>query len=139
LLKAVDLSVSYDGDVLFSGLTLTLSGRARVGVVGPNGVGKSTLLRVLAGELRPQRGTVTGTTVGYFAQQVPDPHATVGNFLADAPGELPAAGRSGCAGPVHAARRMGVRRPGGRGPASASTASTPIDPSARCPEGSRPG
>ena len=90
MLKAVNLAVSFDGEPLFRSLSLTLSGRDRVGLVGPNGVGKSTLLRILAGELAPDRGTVTvGGTLGYFAQQVPDPAATVGGFLAEAPGELP--------------------------------------------------
>jgi ATPase subunit of ABC transporter with duplicated ATPase domains len=94
LLKAVNLSGSHDGEPLFTNVTLTLSGHDRVGLVGPNGVGKSTLLRILAGDLRPDRGAVTRTTtVGYYAQQVPDPHATVEQFLADAPGELPALAR----------------------------------------------
>jgi ATPase subunit of ABC transporter with duplicated ATPase domains len=59
--------------------------------VGPNGAGKSTLLRVLAGEVAPASGSVVrgpGSRVGYLAQQVPDPAATVGGFLAGGLGEL---------------------------------------------------
>src|SRR2546423_4653903 len=88
LLKAVYLSGSHDGEPLFRSLSLTLSNADRVGLAGPNGVGKSTLLRILAGELRPDRGTVTrSSTLGYYAQ-VPDPRATVKQCLANAPGEL---------------------------------------------------
>jgi ATPase subunit of ABC transporter with duplicated ATPase domains len=90
-LKTVNLSLTFADEPLFRDVNLLLGPRSRVGLVGPNGVGKSTLLRVLVGELRPSTGHVTlgpDETVGYFAQQVPDPAAEVGAFLADAPGEL---------------------------------------------------
>src|SRR2546423_5199757 len=89
LLKAVYLFGSHDGEPLFRNLSLTLSHADRVGLVGPNGVGKSTLLPILAGVLRPDRSAVTRSrTLGYYAQQVPDPRATVKQCLANAPGEL---------------------------------------------------
>ena len=91
MLKAVGVSRSYDGDLLFSSFDLVLGDGDRVGVVGPNGAGKTTLLRVLAGELAPSAGTVTrgpGTRVGYVAQQMPDPDGTVGAFLTGGLGEL---------------------------------------------------
>ena len=47
-----------DGRVLFDNLTLAF-GRERAGLVGRNGVGKSTLLRLLTGEQPPVSGTVT--------------------------------------------------------------------------------
>ncbi|MFF7649527.1 ATP-binding cassette domain-containing protein [Streptomyces sp. NPDC007983] len=53
-----DLSFQWpDGTTLFDGLSLTV-GRGRTGLVGTNGTGKSTLLRLLAGQLRPARGSV---------------------------------------------------------------------------------
>jgi ATPase subunit of ABC transporter with duplicated ATPase domains len=91
LLKAVNLSLSYAGEPLFRDVNLLLGVGDRVGLVGPNGVGKSTLLRLLVGELRPATGHLTlgaDDTVGYYAQQVPDPGGTVGEFLAGAPGEM---------------------------------------------------
>jgi ATPase subunit of ABC transporter with duplicated ATPase domains len=91
VLKAVALSKQYDAEPLFAGLDLIVNPGDRIGLVGPNGVGKSTLLRVLVGEEPPSAGQVArapGTTVGYFAQQVPDPATTVGDFLADGLGEL---------------------------------------------------
>lgn len=47
----------------------------RLGIIGPNGCGKSTLMKMIAGEIRPDRGEVEiGDTVriGYYAQEVPD-------------------------------------------------------------------
>jgi ATPase subunit of ABC transporter with duplicated ATPase domains len=93
MLKAVNLSLSYVDEPLFRDVHLLLGTGDRVGLVGPNGVGKSSLLRVLVGELKPSTGQVTlgaDESVGYYAQQVPDPVRTVGAFLADAPGELAA-------------------------------------------------
>ena len=54
-------------------VSITVEGRDRVGVVGPNGVGKSTLLRILAGDELPDRGTVERAprllTVGHLPQE----------------------------------------------------------------------
>ncbi len=54
-------------------VTLTIGPRARIGVVGPNGVGKTTLLRIVAGLESPDTGTVTrappGLAAGYLAQE----------------------------------------------------------------------
>ena len=56
-----------------SHVTLTVGSRARIGLVGPNGVGKSTLLRILAGVEEPDRGTVARSpetlTIGYLEQE----------------------------------------------------------------------
>ena len=49
MLRALDLTKSYDGAPLFDGLSLTLDPGERAGLVGPNGAGKTTLLRILAG------------------------------------------------------------------------------------------
>src|SRR5262249_40739338 len=91
--KAINLAAAFGGEPLFSRATFEVAATDRIGLVGPNGVGKSTLLRILAGELRPATGAMEyppGTRVGYFAQQVPDPAMTVGALLDDAPGELAA-------------------------------------------------
>jgi ATPase subunit of ABC transporter with duplicated ATPase domains len=59
--------------VVLDSVDLTVGPRSRVGVVGPNGVGKSTLLRILAGIVAPDSGSVTRTppsaTVGYLPQE----------------------------------------------------------------------
>ena len=54
----------------------------RIGLIGNNGVGKTTLLRILLGEITPQQGSVklgTGVEIGYFGQlrETLDPEKTV--------------------------------------------------------------
>ena len=58
MLQASDLTKSYDGAPLFDGLSFVLGDGERAGLVGRNGVGKSTLLRLLAGVDRADRGSV---------------------------------------------------------------------------------
>jgi len=58
LVVAKGLTKGYDGRTLFAGLDVVLSPGMRLGLTGPNGSGKSTLLHLLAGEERPDAGTV---------------------------------------------------------------------------------
>ena len=59
------------GDLLFSDVSFRVSPGAHVGLVGRNGVGKSTLLKILAGLLAPDEGEFSiGGTVGYMPQDV---------------------------------------------------------------------
>ncbi len=76
------------GDLLFTNLTLTLGQGDRLGLVAPNGRGKSTLLRALAGELELSEGDIVrsrGLTTGYMPQDVPTEALgrTVRDFVAD--------------------------------------------------------
>ncbi|MEX5633036.1 ABC-F family ATP-binding cassette domain-containing protein [Parafrankia sp. FMc2] len=57
-LVASDLTVLRGGAVVLAGISLTVVPGDRLGVVGPNGVGKSTLLRALAGQVPPDSGRV---------------------------------------------------------------------------------
>ncbi|HNP74524.1 MAG TPA: ATP-binding cassette domain-containing protein, partial [Kouleothrix sp.] len=62
----------HGGRTIFSGLSWTLHDGERIGLVGPNGVGKSTLLRTLAGIEPPEEGAVTlrrGARVAYLPQE----------------------------------------------------------------------
>jgi ATP-binding cassette subfamily F protein uup len=53
-----DLGYEVNGRTLFDDLTFPLTAGTRVGLVGPNGSGKTTILRLLRGELQPTSGTV---------------------------------------------------------------------------------
>jgi ATP-binding cassette ChvD family protein len=63
---------AYDGKAVLDEVTLAFLPGAKIGVVGPNGMGKSTLLRVMAGLEQPSNGEVrlmVGYTVGILAQE----------------------------------------------------------------------
>ncbi|MEJ7703827.1 MAG: ATP-binding cassette domain-containing protein [Geodermatophilaceae bacterium] len=59
-LVAREIGVLQAGSPVLAGVSLTVHSGQRIAVVGPNGVGKTTLLRVLAGELTPDEGSVHG-------------------------------------------------------------------------------
>ena len=71
VIEAKNISQAYGGDTLLDDFSLTVMRGDRIGLVGNNGVGKTTLLKILLGELQPDHGSVTlGTqlSVGYFDQ-----------------------------------------------------------------------
>ena len=72
--------MSRSDRVLFSGLSVTVSDGDRLGVVGINGTGKSTLLRVLAGTVNAESGEVRrgrGVRTGFLDQEAPLPPGSV--------------------------------------------------------------
>ena len=72
LLSCSGLSRGFDQGPLFSDLGFELQGGDRVGLVGPNGVGKTTLMRILVGEDQPDTGEVrchAGSRIGLLRQQ----------------------------------------------------------------------
>ncbi len=69
--KLADVSKSFEGNSVYTGVNLTLYRGDRVALVGPNGAGKSTLLKILLGMERPTTGAIElGLHVGvaYYAQ-----------------------------------------------------------------------
>ena len=72
LLSAQNLGKSFGPVDIFDGINLSIPRNARIAIVGPNGVGKTTLLRILAGEDTPTEGSVhraRGLKVGYLPQE----------------------------------------------------------------------
>jgi ATP-binding cassette subfamily F protein uup len=86
LIEARGIAKSYEGRTIFEGVDLRLGPGVRVGLLGPNGCGKSTLIRVLLGEEAPAAGTVLradGLQVAYFQQsrEALDPTRTLADTL----------------------------------------------------------
>jgi ATP-binding cassette subfamily F protein 3 len=72
LLSASDLAKSYGPNDIFHGISLGIPRGARIALVGPNGIGKTTLLRILIGLEEASSGTVQtarGLSVGYLPQE----------------------------------------------------------------------
>ena len=69
--KADNVSFAYDDQPIIRNLSTTVFRGDRIGLIGPNGVGKTTLLKVLLNDLKPNSGTIrvgTNTSVAYFDQ-----------------------------------------------------------------------
>jgi ATP-binding cassette subfamily F protein uup len=86
LLQLTDVSLTFGGNPVFAGLSLTVQPGDRVALVGRNGSGKSTLMKVMAGLVEPDRGSrivPQGVTTGYMEQD-PDlsGFATLGDYAA---------------------------------------------------------
>ncbi|WP_262690870.1 ABC-F family ATP-binding cassette domain-containing protein [Kordiimonas aestuarii] len=58
VIEARGIAKSFDGRPLFEGFDIRINRGDRIGIIGPNGVGKSTLLKVLTGELAPDAGSI---------------------------------------------------------------------------------
>ena len=81
----------FGAHVILDQVTLTIGPKARIGLVGPNGVGKTTLLRIVAGQEQPDAGTVARApsrlTVGYLEQErTAQPGVSVLDSLAERTG-----------------------------------------------------
>ena len=73
MLNVSGLSISFQGETLFSDVAFMLIGGDRVGIIGKNGAGKSTLLKMLSGELPPDTGTIAlekNAKIGYLKQDI---------------------------------------------------------------------
>ena len=119
-----DVTLLFGSRVIFEDLGLRLDERDRIGLIGPNGSGKTSLLRVMAGEQEIDRGSVDrarGVRVGYLPQElvvaggrtlldfvvssVPG-RVTLDRELAEAEAELEAAGKSADATEATGEERM---------------------------------
>ncbi|SES03397.1 ABC-F family ATP-binding cassette domain-containing protein [Salipaludibacillus aurantiacus] len=67
-----DLSVGYNDQTLFENVDLKLTRGESVALIGPNGIGKSTLIKAIAGKLKPFKGDIrygSNVSIGYYDQE----------------------------------------------------------------------
>lgn len=72
VMKAANVAIGYPDAVLSRGLTFEIEREERVALVGPNGIGKSTLLKTIVGQLNALKGDVqfgSNVTIGYYDQE----------------------------------------------------------------------
>lgn len=83
VLQVDSISFGYDETPLIHSLSFSVAANDRICIIGPNGKGKTTLCKLLAGSLQPQSGTITralGVETGYFEQtniSTLNPNATI--------------------------------------------------------------
>lgn len=92
VLSASAISKSFGGKSILNNVSFVLNQGEHVGCVGANGVGKSTLLRIIVGELEPDSGSIAlakGVEVGYLAQTLAALGSkTIDELLAESRGNL---------------------------------------------------
>ena len=74
LLNVRDVSIGFGGALVLERISLQIERGERVGLLGRNGVGKSTLLKMMAGQLEPDEGIIArqqGLRVAYLTQETP--------------------------------------------------------------------
>lgn len=80
MLTIQDLTYRIAGRTLFDNTSFNLSAGHRVGLVGPNGTGKSTLFKLISGELTPDGGEISlakGASLGMVRQDLPEDNTTL--------------------------------------------------------------
>ncbi len=91
LVMLQSISKTYGGHLVWGPLDWTIEERARIGLVGANGTGKSTLLRIIAGHDTPDSGEIVrrkGLRMAYLPQEVPGDERSVLQTVLAASSEL---------------------------------------------------
>lgn len=88
VIRAKNVNYRYDEKPLIENFSVKIMRGDRIGMLGNNGVGKTTLLRLLLGQIEPQSGTIklgTGIKIGYFDQlrETLDPEKSVADNVGD--------------------------------------------------------
>ena len=72
MIKCKNISKSYNGKDILNNISFSINEKEKIGIIGHNGVGKTTLLRIISGEEEPDTGEVLreeNILIGYFKQE----------------------------------------------------------------------
>lgn len=88
MISIQNLTVSYQNETVFNNLSLNINKGDFVGIIGPSGIGKSTLLRSIAGLIKPQTGSIYLNNQpflidGSFTNQTPKLQQEIGYIFQD--------------------------------------------------------
>lgn len=73
MISIANIAIQYGGRVLFDDISFTVTKKDRIGLVGKNGAGKSTMLKVLIGQIKSDSGSISmdnNTSLGYLPQEI---------------------------------------------------------------------
>ena len=73
MLNVHNLSISFQGDDLFNNITYRVGTKDRIGLIGKNGAGKSTMLKILSKEMEPDTGEIAtdkDLKIGFLKQDI---------------------------------------------------------------------
>ena len=93
LLSLKDVALSFGGEPLLDGVDFEIAAGERVSLLGRNGCGKTTLMRIIAGRFQPDRGEIVRSPelrLGWLEQDLPEPlPGTIFDVVLDGLGRLP--------------------------------------------------
>lgn len=85
LIQAIDLAMEFGGNYVLKDINCTVEHNSRIGLIGSNGCGKSTLIKLLLGQMNPSSGVVTRSSkchIAYLPQNAqPDPRQTLWQWV----------------------------------------------------------
>jgi ATP-binding cassette subfamily F protein 3 len=91
ILSAQNLGLSFGAFDLFRGISVTIANDSKIGLIGPNGIGKTSLMMILAGMNQPTTGTIhiaRGKKMGYLRQEASEAFAQPSSSASFTEGEI---------------------------------------------------
>ena len=86
MIKCKNISKSYNGKDILNNISFSINEKEKIGIIGYNGVGKTTLLRIISGEEEPDTGEILreeNILIGYFKQEftIHEENADIESFI----------------------------------------------------------